>query len=216
MDVLLGIPSWLGAVNMFSKLFTGPWPTKGLGYSKSQLAACGYSHAEDPNRHLFQYHLRLLDASHSPSYSVPGLHREYGSIRSSKEGARLFVRERRISAAVRTTSSLDLPVFTMVVLMDFGASVDASAFSSNYIERLDKLQRRAEMDQGLALRSPGLVAFILRLYQLLEAWADQWHQTLDQFESELNIEVSPPLPSPQTQPELVTRRRVADRVSRCR
>lgn len=216
MDVLLGAPSWLRAVNMFSKLFTGLWPTKGLGYNGRLLAACQYSHAEAPNCHIFQHHLRLLDASHSPSHSLPGLHREYGSIRSSKEGARLFVRERRISAAVRTTSSLDLPVFTMVVLMDFGTSVDASAFSSDYIERLDKLQRRAEMYKGPAFRSAGLVAFTLRLYRLLVVWAGEWHRTLGQFESELNIEVSPPLPSPHTQPELVTRSRVADCVSPCR
>ncbi|KAK3899745.1 hypothetical protein C8A05DRAFT_36623 [Staphylotrichum tortipilum] len=193
-DALLGSPVWLRAVELFVQLFAGHWPTRGLILHHHRLASCQFPHPPAPDRHIFQFHMRLLEASPFRHRTVPGLQRACGSIRTSRASNwRLFVREKRISAAVRTTFSLDLPVFSIVVLMDFGTTRAASGLRMETLNRqirLDELQGRSMVDSEPTLRLTGLTAFVLRLHALLQAWASEWNLTLDNFEAELHVQVA--------------------------
>lgn len=144
--------------------------------------------------HIFQqYHVRLLCASRKRPSPVPNLTRESGSIRSSRTRGRLFVHERRITVGIRTTCNLDLPVFSLVVLADFGIP-DPSFSSSRDLETLDPddcWHSRAVAGRwlGPSIRATGIFAFAFRLLHIFEAWARDWKQTLDEFEAELAVEV---------------------------
>lgn len=132
----------------------------------------------------FHYHLRLMSASRTRPSLMSNLTRESGSIRSSNIQGRLFVCEKRIAVAVRTTCNLDLPVFSQVVLADSGPCYTEFNISPLDVERL-----WSDTDIRPSVRSTAISAFAVRLHGLLSVWSAEWDLTLCELDSNLRVEV---------------------------
>jgi hypothetical protein len=121
---------------------------------------------------------------------VPNLKRASGSITSSRAKGHLFIHEGRISVAVRTTCTLDLPVFSLVVLAD---GVELS--KSRGMDPLDDMEwwpKKHGASETWPLpptRSTAVSTFTFRISALLEVWSRQWFRMLWEFQVEIDVEV---------------------------
>jgi hypothetical protein len=143
------------------------------------------------SRQTFHYHLRLMSASRGRPSSASMLNRDIGSIHSSNILGRLFVCEKRISVAVRTTFNMDLPVFSQVVLGDFGISFWAAGFEGD-LGALDSERLWSDANIRPSIRLTAISAFAFRLHGLLSLWFEGWLYTLAEFKSDLRVNVRHP------------------------
>jgi hypothetical protein len=147
----------------------------------------GISEAHKPQDVIFQHHMRLLAVS-SFLEEMPGfeLNRMTGSIRHPSASKTLFVRENRLSVAIRTSCDLDLPVFSLVALADS----PSSPFSSYNLGRLDNSERWMELGIRPSIRSTGVAAFAFRIHTMCSFWAEKWTVSLDELDNQLTVTVN--------------------------
>ena len=142
---------------------------------------------------VLHYHMRFLSVSETrgPTSPVCGLKRDQGWIRTRGIRRYLFVTERRISIALRTTSEMDLPIFLLVLLTDLGGlDRPRRGKPSESLVDLDSRDKWEELGIRPAIRQTGISALAFRLYTLCFCWAAEWDSTLKTFESHINVEVS--------------------------
>ncbi|KAK4235363.1 hypothetical protein C8A03DRAFT_17888 [Achaetomium macrosporum] len=179
------LPGEVRWARTFIKRFTGQWVLGGLLQPRywDQTPTESKFHGL-----VFQYHMRLLTAQTPRPNRLKGmrLSREGGSIKSLHHLGTFGVTEGRISVAVRTTCDLDLPVFSLVTLVDREKYDYQGVRSFADLDSID-LWHRAGIRP--VVRSTGISAFAMRVRSLSSLWAQRWTWMLNQLESELKVEL---------------------------
>jgi hypothetical protein len=173
----------------FFESFQREWPRLSLPSSRP---ASGFAWNQD--LFVLHYHMRLLSVSEQRNGASPvrGLKRAHGRIRTRGVWRHLYVTERRISIAVKTTRD-DLPTFSLILLTDLGKlDRPKQASPSHFLVDLDTRSRWEEVGIRPAIRQTGISALAFRIYTLCSCWATEWDSTLKAFESHINVEVSAP------------------------
>lgn len=167
----------------FVKRYTGPWPSRKLGWVDFFPPGAG---TDDRRANLIQYHLCVFSPSRGePSFdSLEGIrcHRGSGSLPSfGGETITPFI-ERRFSVALDTSLVLELPTFVLVTLSD---SEDTLFLSG---------QGKSQWsDEKLlpCLQRTGVTVFQYQIYRPLNLWANEWNRLLDSIDKALTAEVGP-------------------------
>jgi hypothetical protein len=175
-------------LQMFINIYKGSWDFKSLHWHPLLKLM------QDPDKSesrslIFQHHMRFLNASpfHRPPFPI--LQRKSGWVRTLAESGRLAVSEGRIAVAVRTTCDLDLAVFSLLLLVDNGGQRYRFTNAKGPGE-LGSARQWLQAGIRPAIRSTGISAFAFRIRSLCSAWAEEWEQTLDCFDEELEVQVS--------------------------
>ena len=184
------LPSTGGQAANFLSMFRDSW-----GGLEHHLARFNFVNpptsleAHKPQDVILHYHMRLLSAS-SFSDETPTLKldRVTGSIRHPSANKTLFVRESRLSVAIRTTCDLDLPVFSLVALADTHRY--QGSFNSYSLGRLHNSERWMELGIRPSIRSTGVAAFAFRIHTMCSFWATEWADLLNELDSQLTVTVN--------------------------
>ncbi|KAI0444365.1 hypothetical protein F4803DRAFT_549171 [Xylaria telfairii] len=137
---------------------------------------------------VFQYHMRGFRPA-APRYvsPTPGndcvLQRIFGTIASPYGSQKLGIEERRYSVGIKTTCNLDLPVFTLITMVD----------RQDILDSMDRLEDETMWEAaGIRplIRSTGVAAFAFRIRSILEYWDEDWTNLLNGIDHVLNVDVS--------------------------
>lgn len=93
----------------------------------------------------------------------------------------MHIAEQRFSIGLKTTSKMDLPVFTVINLSD--------AMKHKVLETLAGDWAAAGIQYWSA--GTGYAAFAFRIRLMCDCWAEVWTRTLDQLDGLLSVDVIP-------------------------
>lgn len=202
-------PSNIQQVIDFLSMFRDSW-TRTFWPSTHKRFVNPPKRSEDyqPQDVVIHYHMRFLSVSSTrPDEIVSALkfRRMAGSIRhpSASRDRVLFVRERRLSVAIRTTCDLDLPIFSLVTLADIDFAHRAPGrhnyhtFSSSDLHELSADEIWEEIGIRPSIRSAGVSAFAFRIYTICSCWAEHWTASLDELDEQLTVTVNCKITSSQ-------------------
>ena len=139
---------------------------------------------------LVTYHMRVFTPSKAPiSLLDTGdgdltLNRTRGALRAPINGKGRYVAEKRLAVAVKSTTKMDLPIFSIVNLTDIDDTYE-------YMEPLAGNDWEAA---GIQIwpGGTGLAAFARRIQMLCGLWAKEWTRTLDELDGLLTVDVRLP------------------------
>lgn len=139
---------------------------------------------------IVTYHMRVFTPSrlrmHPPA--LPGnrivLDRTRGTVTAPINRKAMHVAEKRLAVAVKSTTTMDLPIFSIVNLTDI-------ADTNEYMEPLAGNNWEAAGIQPWR-GGAGLAAFAMRIQMLCGLWAKEWTRTLDELDGLLTVDVRLP------------------------
>lgn len=129
---------------------------------------------------FFQYHMRVLSAWREPDEEECELERATGILTPPNALEDIYFREMRYSVGLKTTWTMDLPIFSMVVLMD-----DREAHPD-----IHDVHQWNNANIHPSIRATGVAAFALRIRLLCEYWKSHWAGLLDYIDKALKTDVS--------------------------
>ncbi|KAK1753613.1 hypothetical protein QBC47DRAFT_386808 [Echria macrotheca] len=178
-------------VEAFLDQFRGTWDLSRNLWGTSDHSWPGPGRFNTPQWEdlVFQYHMRGFKVTTpipGSSQHGRGLTRASGPLRAftrnetghgDDPGHR--IREFRYSVGLKTTWEMELPVYTIVTMVDSLTATDTSSSG----ESRQPSVRDAWEASGIrpCIRGTGLAAFAFRIYSLLSQWEAQWSSLIDQI-----------------------------------
>jgi hypothetical protein len=141
-----------------------------------------------------QYHMRVFTCGGSPkiyTYAEEGVElvRAQGDLFSPISGKVMHIVERRFSFALKTTTAVDLPIFTLINLSDY--VLPDSGIKSLARNQVHNSEEWKSLNIRPWIRGTGIAAFAFRIHSWCGIWARLWSKLLDEIDGVSGIEVSP-------------------------
>jgi hypothetical protein len=168
----------------FYEQFAGPWEYALRTKDSSEWVS---AHLKEHGQHycIATYHMRVFaKQAWQPSYSDRiRLERSEGKLTAPINGKSMHVAEKRIAVAVKSTTQMPLPIFTIVNLTDIMNDYHMRSLTGNWEAAGIRVWRGGA----------GLAAFAFRIQVLCGRWAKEWARGLDELDGLLKVDVRLPV-----------------------
>lgn len=181
-------PSRQDLAVQFLRQFTQAWKQGRHKWAGSDDRYTGSAGLKKPRQEavVLQYHVRMVRCStwlQPPDASR--IIRDSGVIKRPYDKTCLYLVEDRYSVGLKTTWTLDLPIFSLITMAD--------GLAGSRLKDLEPLWDTKMWAAAMirpSIRATGVAAFAFRIHSLLLGWETHWSDLLDGISRLLDTKVS--------------------------
>jgi len=169
--------------------FRGSWEPSRHAWKSSVdrwMGPTRHSNATSPPEDLvFQYHMRVFTTQTTLQRPGAGIFRAQGQLPVPYDVRNLDILEIRYSVGMKTTLKSDLPIFSLVTLVD-----KSTASSLQDLGQLGDIKKWTASNIHPSKGATGVAAFAFRIHSLLPVWEAKWSALLMEIDRVLQVDVS--------------------------